>query len=167
MAPGTRAAARVMLLENILGTDMGKHGEIQNAIKGFGQLAPEERELSGKNKRILLKALVHAADIGNPTRPFEIAKSWADCIVGEFFRQGDVERALGLDISMLCDRTSTNFAKSQVGFINFMVAPYFEHISNLVPKLKIQVEYARLNGDKYKELIDECDLLMKKGNLDW
>jgi cAMP-specific phosphodiesterase 4 len=28
---------------------------------------------------------VHAADIGNPTRPFDIAKKWAEQIVKEFF----------------------------------------------------------------------------------
>jgi len=32
-----------------------------------------------------MKALVHAADIGNPSRPFEICKEWAIRILGEFF----------------------------------------------------------------------------------
>ena len=39
-------------------------------------LPEEEREMDGKNKAYILKALVHAADIGNPTRPFDIAKKW-------------------------------------------------------------------------------------------
>ena len=65
----------------------------------------------------MLKALVHASDINNVSRPFDIAKDWAERTVKEFFNQGDKERALGLEISMLCDRHTTNFAKSQIGFV--------------------------------------------------
>ena len=51
-----------------------------------------------------MKALVHAADIGNSTRPFDVAKNWSERIIKEFFAQGDEERSQGYDISMLCDR---------------------------------------------------------------
>jgi len=68
-----------------------------------------------------MKALVHAADIGNPTRPFELAKQWAFVLFKEFFDQGDKEKAFGVEVSMLCDRNTTNFAKSQIGFIGFVV----------------------------------------------
>lgn len=88
-----RVDGRKIILENILGTDMTKHGVIQGDVKVIAELPAEGRELSGKNKALLMKALVHAADIGNPTRPFEIAKKWAENIVSEFFDQGDKERA--------------------------------------------------------------------------
>jgi cAMP-specific phosphodiesterase 4 len=65
-----------------------------------------------KNKAYLLKALVHAADIGNPTRPFDIAMKWGVSIVKEFFHQGAREKELGLEISFGCDRSTSNFAKS-------------------------------------------------------
>ena len=64
---------RKNIIENILCTDMGKHAGIQNEIKEIGSLPEAERELSGKNKNILLRAVVHAADISNPTKPFDIA----------------------------------------------------------------------------------------------
>ena len=54
---------------------MSKHGAIQAEIKALGEMNSEGRELDGKNKGTILKALVHAADIGNPTRPFDIAKA--------------------------------------------------------------------------------------------
>ena len=81
-------------------------------MKAIAVLPEAERQLEGKNKAYLLKALVHAADIGNPTRPFEIAKKWGINIVKEFFHQGDREKALGLEISFGCDRIISNFAKS-------------------------------------------------------
>lgn len=105
-------AGRKIILENILGTDMTKHGAIQGELKAIAELPAEEREMDGKNKAYLMKALVHAADIGNPTRPFEISRKWAENIVSEFFDQGDKEKAQGFEISMLCDRHTTNFAKS-------------------------------------------------------
>ena len=80
-------------------------------MKAYTEKPEEEREFKGKNKGFLLKLLVHAADIGNPTRPFEIAKLWSENITKEFFGQGDKEKALGLDVTFLCDRKTTNFAK--------------------------------------------------------
>ena len=52
---------------------MGKHAGIQNEIKAIGQLPESERDLLGKNKNVVLRAVVHAADISNPTKPFDIA----------------------------------------------------------------------------------------------
>ena len=86
-------AGRKIILENILGTDMTKHGAIQGEVKAISELPEDQREMDGKNKAYLMKALVHAADIGNPTRPFEIARKWAENIVSEFFDQGDREKA--------------------------------------------------------------------------
>jgi len=107
---------RKEILENILCTDMTKHGVIQSEIKALNEVVPDDRKLDGSNKRSLIKALVHASDVNNVTRPFEIAKEWGVRIVKEFFHQGDKEKALNLEISMLCDRHTTNFAKSQIGF---------------------------------------------------
>jgi hypothetical protein len=43
---------------------------------------------SEKTDRVfLMKTLVHSADIGNPSRPFEYAKQWTFRILDEFFAQ--------------------------------------------------------------------------------
>jgi cAMP-specific phosphodiesterase 4 len=107
-----RVDGRKMILENILGTDMTKHAAIQAEVQAIAMLPVAERQMGEKNKAYLIKALVHAADIGNPTRPFDIAKKWGVNIVKEFFHQGDREKALGLEISFGCDRSISNFAKS-------------------------------------------------------
>jgi len=107
----------------------------------------EDYDPSGKHKPDIMKALVHAADIGNPTRPFEICKLWALKILQEFFQQGDRERALGLEITLLCDRKTTNVGKSQIGFIDFVVIPYFDAISKILPDLSYTVDQLRINKD--------------------
>ena len=111
-----------------------------------------------------MKALVHAADIGNPTKPFEIAKKWAENVVMEFFDQGDKERAQGFEISMLCDRYTTNFAKSQIGFLNFVIHPYFSILASVIPKMEILTKEITTNVEIYKTKVDEYEELMKKGN---
>jgi len=90
---------------------MSKHGAIQKELSNFSQMPEDDREFKGKNKDFLMKVLVHAADIGNPTRPFEIAKVWSESISREFFSQGDKEREFKYEFSMGCDRYTSNFAK--------------------------------------------------------
>jgi cAMP-specific phosphodiesterase 4 len=66
----------------------------------------------------VLKSLVHCSDLSNPTKPLELYRNWTDRIMEEFFRQGDLERDQGLDISPMCDRHTATVEKSQVlGFI--------------------------------------------------
>jgi hypothetical protein len=124
----------------------------------------KKEPIDPKKKTNILKALVHAADIGNPTRPYQIAKMWAEKIVKEFFYQGDKERAFGLEISMLCDRHKVNFATSQIGFLNFVIQPYFTVISDLIPKMKFSLGEIKANVDTYKSKTAEYDKLMKEGN---
>ena len=50
---------------------------------------------------------------------------WSVRVLEEFFAQGDRERAAGLPVSPMMDRTSTSHALSQINFIEFIVAPLF------------------------------------------
>lgn len=137
--------SRKLIIDNILGTDMTKHGSIMKEMQDLANLPEAERDLGGKNKASVLRAVVHAVDVGNPTRKFDIALEWARRIVKEFFYQGDREKSLGLDISMLCDRETNNFASGQVGFINFMIIPYLKLVTNLIPKWEYSLEVCNTN----------------------
>lgn len=69
--------------------------------------------------------ILHACDISTSLRDFETSIQWADLLFEEFFNQGDVEKAQGLKVSMMCDRDTTNIAGGQAGFIQFVVMPIF------------------------------------------
>ena len=58
--------------------------------------------------------MVHCSDLSNPTKPLDIYRQWVDRIMEEFFRQGDREREIGLEISPMCDRYNATIEKSQV-----------------------------------------------------
>ena len=74
---------RKYIVDNILFTDMSKHFAFLNEIKGMSM--QDNFDPSGKQKPDIMKALVHAADVGNPARPFDMCKVWAIKILQEFF----------------------------------------------------------------------------------
>ena len=78
------------------------------------------------DRRLVLKALLHCADVSNPVKSLRVALRWAECVTTEFFSQGERERKLGLPLSPFMDQTKPAVEKCQVGFINFIVAPLFD-----------------------------------------
>lgn len=77
-----------------------------------------------------METILHAADVSNPIKPFQLYDLWATRVLNEFWDQGDRERELGLNITYLCDRYTVNKSKSQMGFIDFIVKPYYETIKH-------------------------------------
>jgi len=57
---------------------------------------------------------VHCADLSNPTKPLYLYRQWTDRIMEEFFRQGDLERDEGLEVSPMCDRYAASVDQTQV-----------------------------------------------------
>ena len=112
-------------------------------------------DASGINKDFVLAQLIHASDISNPTKPFEIYSKWVDRILEEFFNQGDKEKELGIPISYLCDRNTIKAPDSQIGFINFVVNPLFSSLSNIFPNIQMVVNLIKLNLEEYKKLKDQ------------
>jgi len=62
----------------------------------------------------LLQQMLHCADLSNPTKPANVYREWVTRVMEEFFRQGDRERALGYDVSPMCDRNTVKVANAQV-----------------------------------------------------
>lgn len=62
---------------------------------------------------------------------------------------------------MLCDRHTTNFAGSQIGFINFMILPYFSLMSKVMPGWKFAVDQCGSNAATYKTQIEKYEELKK------
>lgn len=90
-------------------------------------------ESQEKSKQLLSSFLLHAADLSSTLKPFEEAKEWTTLLYEEFFNQGDTEKQLGLPVSFLCDRSTTNIPNAQFGFISNMVMPTYSLLSILSP----------------------------------
>merc|ERR1712046_88634 len=98
-----------------------------------------------ESKRCALEMMVHGSDISNVTKSTRIGLLWADRVLEEFFAQGDKEREAHMPISPLCDRVTVSKAKSQIGFVNFIVRPMFQGLSSIC-----DVNRALLNLDAYQ-----------------
>ncbi len=62
------------------------------------------------SKQLVSSAILHACDISTSLRDFDTSVQWASLLFEEFFNQGDIEKAQGLQVSMMCDRQTTNIA---------------------------------------------------------
>eukprot|EP00927_Polykrikos_kofoidii_P065430 TRINITY_DN61185_c0_g1_i1.p1 TRINITY_DN61185_c0_g1~~TRINITY_DN61185_c0_g1_i1.p1 ORF type:complete len:1786 (+),score=270.97 TRINITY_DN61185_c0_g1_i1:62-5359(+) len=140
--------ARRVCIDTILSTDNAHHFEMVKEMQVFyttnfdhqeGVDFPSEFELEvlqqPNSRRLTLNILLHGADLSNPCKPWEICKSWAELVIGEFFRQGDREKALGIPVQMLNNRATLNKPSSQVAFIQFMIAPFISAHVKLFPPL--------------------------------
>ena len=133
----------------ILATDMARHtsdlAKMKTTLEQKGISGGNKRELIIDNespkkefdtKQQLLEFTVHAADVSTQTRTFDVAVEWTKLLFEEFFHQGDIEKEKGLPISFLCDRETTQIPQSQPGFVNFILAPLFSLVSEIMPEVK-------------------------------
>ncbi|VDK88168.1 unnamed protein product, partial [Onchocerca ochengi] len=155
-----RQLFRKLTIEMVLATDMSKHMNILADLKTM----VEAKKVAGssvltldKTDRIqVMQTMIHLADLSNPTKPIDLYNIWVKNIMEEYWRQGDRERDLGIDISPMCDRNNITIAKSQVGFIDYIVHPLFETWADLVnPHAQHILDQLEFNRDWYQTRIPE------------
>ena len=73
----------------------------------------------------------------------------------EFFNQGDREKQLGIPVQMLNDRDKVVIPNSQIGFIEFVVAPLIIGCVKLFPPLYELSRNIHLNVAHWADLLDE------------
>merc|ERR1719174_3653323 len=84
-------------------------------------------------------------------KPWELAQVLAYLCVDEFFAQGDLEKAAGIPVSMLNDREKVNKPNSQVGFIEFVIAPMVEPVCNMFQKLHPLATHLAVNIQNWSQ----------------
>ena len=121
----SRKVFRHLYIDLILATDLGQHFDILGKFKSKIEnqdLVSAPRE----NKTLILQVAIKCADGSNPAKPFSVYERWTERIVDEFYIQGDEERRRKMPVSPFMDRANPNIAKSQMGFIDFVVSPIYE-----------------------------------------
>ena len=85
---------------------------------------------------------------------------WSLRVVEEFYQQGDQEKALGLKVSPLFDRSfHYGFCKAQRGFLEFIVQPLMTQMEELEHGSTIREECGQKlesNKAKWDELVAQC-----------
>jgi hypothetical protein len=147
LSPENFKLARKHILHNVLATDMARHfgdmGKFNNRV------ISDDFSPSSGDKELATEFLFHMADISNPTKPWPLCKKWTDLLFIEFFQQGDKERELGMPISFLMDRSTTNVAKAQDGFIKGLIKPAFVMLEKMLPAISLNLKYMDENVEKW------------------
>lgn len=142
---------RKLCIETILHTDMMGHNAMVKDLQMVYQVNSEvfiASDAMGNSmaeldvfhapdtKMLVMETILHSADVSNPCRTWEVSHAWAMCVLEEFFAQGDQEKMRGIPVQFLNDRDKLNRPNSQIGFIEFMIAPFFAAQIRLWPKLE-------------------------------
>merc|ERR1719162_1386842 len=101
---------------------------------------------------LVMDNLLHSADVSNPCRSWAVSEAWAHCVLDEFFAQGDQEKMLGVPVQFLNDRDKLNRPNSQIGFLEFMIAPFFAAQIRLFHKMHEYGEHLSVNIGNWEEL---------------
>ncbi|XP_074602240.1 phosphodiesterase 1c isoform X2 [Brevipalpus obovatus] len=146
---------RTLVIDMVLATDMSSHFQ---QIKTMKSLLTNVNEFS-VDKSKALSMVLHCCDISHPAKDWNIHRRWTELLLEEFFRQGDKEKELGLPYSPLCDRNTTLVAESQIGFIDFIVAPSLEVCGDLLDRVQHSIDTARHSSassdDNREEILPE------------
>lgn len=156
---------RKQFLEAILSTDMTYHMKTNSIIKtrllglGISHGYNIENLVSDESKidihQEIINFLIHTADLGHNSKPFETSFRWVCNLSEEFWNQGDVEKELGLPISFLCDRSTSDVPKSQIGFIKGILIPSFEILLDMFPELDFMMDNINDNLDQWTKMTND------------
>ena len=153
---------RRRMIEGILATDMANHQKVLSATKAkietykinsgtnFNKIFDVETAKLFDAQQVILNMCLHTADISNPAKPGKISEAWTQKVYAEFFRQGDTEKKLNIQVSLMCDRETTSINKAMIGFINFVVKPTIDILVNLIPQVSEYEDNIICNLKKYE-----------------
>ena len=121
---------RKKMISCVLSTDMFYHSNHTQFMKDL----IAKKDIKQDDNQQYMNLLIHAADISNPTKPFNIYLKWAKLVVEEFCQQGDKEKALGLVCTS--DRKKVKLNTNQIGFIDYVVEDFVSSFVKIFPSLK-------------------------------
>ena len=154
---------RKKMIQCVLSTDMINHAKIFSFIKLINEkeidlenIFDNLNEVS-KNERQqnFMDLIIHACDISNPTKPYEIYNIWANKVMNEFYLQGDKEKALAIPVSFLCDRNTTSIPQGQIGFIEGVVFPFFDTFAKMFKGLWFTIDNLERNKNEFLKIKEE------------
>ena len=149
-----RAHAYKAMIDAVLATDMARHVEIMNNFGGACDLGFDKD--NSEHRTLLMQMVLKAADISNVTKPFNLSRQWAMNVTEEFYQQGDKEKAKGVEVLPMFDRSQNNeLAKGQIGFINFVAFRFFSTIvTKLLSGMQWTTDTISDNKDKWQAILD-------------
>ncbi len=172
-------ACRQVIIACILGTDMSKHSELLRTFEAATALVPaaaaaapavgagandirddsDDGEEKGgsvfgtEEAVLLLKCVVHFADLSNGTKHFEAVHFWSTKISEEFWIQSLHEEQLGLpSLSFMKARDPLSMCVNELMFLRNHVLPMWEGWVRKCPDMHFLVEAIQRNIREWEAL---------------
>ena len=157
-------AMRKLVLLGILNTDMKVHFDLVKQTQDLAEIVSQGTgggidgiETSDETKVLLTKCIIHAADISNSLLKPDLAHPWAYLVVQEFHNQANREKELGLPFAPHMEASPDDLkalASLQIGFGQFIVAPFWTPLAKCLPNLQSRVDQLNENT-KYWQMNKE------------
>ncbi|GBG00359.1 cAMP phosphodiesterase [Raphidocelis subcapitata] len=136
-------AARRLLVDAILATDMSHHFGLTQELQKHPPAFAADNEA---DRALLTKAILHAADIANPVRPFRTALVMAHRVHEEFALQAAAERRAGLPVTPHMEASSlADRARMEIQFLDYVAGPLWERLAQAFPALQPCIAQMRFN----------------------
>ncbi|XP_060579444.1 cGMP-dependent 3',5'-cyclic phosphodiesterase-like [Ruditapes philippinarum] len=123
-----------LMREIILATDLAHHFKILKNLKDLAERGIDKTSV--KERKLLLCLLMTSCDLSDQTRPWENTKRVAALIYKEFFSQGDMEKAKGLEPSDMMDRERAQIPALQISFLDHVALPVYVLLGKLFSPAK-------------------------------
>lgn len=129
------------MIDMVLATDMKHHFSLLDNFRN----SPRTRTLS---QQLVIKV----ADIGHLAASWPVHLRWVNLLQEELFLQGDDEKAAGLKVSPMMNRSGKGVSKMQVEFFDVVAAPLFELLIKSFPSCAQIVSAMHSNYMHWKSL---------------
>ena len=73
------------MIDMVMATDMAIHFDLLKSFNREIEAKPDVNEWTDRN--LVYQMIVHLVDIANPSRPFYLARGWAERVISEFCDQ--------------------------------------------------------------------------------
>jgi len=137
----------------ILSTDLASHF---NLVKDYERAAEDFDWENSSHREQLFVMLVKAADISNEARPFDLAKSWAEALMNEYFAQSALEKTKALPVTPFMDKEKVVLPQTQLNFIDTFLLPTFQLLHKLLPEMQIFIDMIYKNKQKWGECCSQA-----------
>ena len=158
---------RKQVTSAIFGTDMSKHFAFVDKLNAQTLIDPPFDKCDTDSRQLLVKCVLHSADIGGQTQASSMARKWSIRCISEFDRQAKRELELGIEQTNYMSDLLTNELKSmqlQGNFITSIVLPLWSALIECFPKLRVHVEQLFQNKAFYATRVQRIEQALKESS---
>lgn len=143
---------RKIVIRCVLNTDLSKHFGLMTELKTkLGNNFPTD---SLDDRVLIMSVSIRICDKFKVTRGTTMFFKWMDALFEEFYKQGDMEKALDLPISKFMDRENTNKEKAFSNYLNVVCRPLLTTFLILVNDDEVYGAMIREGIDKNKKNLE-------------